>query len=279
MFKLKAFSVALAAMAMVACGGGGSNSGLVSPSATPGEDATSSSTLSPSGDTTMTARVTDMTVMGQDDVLASYPELASHITTLESITEVRETNADTFDFYAGDELVIILRSAEDGTLSVQESASGEFAADTIRFASTGGTNQDLVSGVFEFEMRACRTLEVPQEQEQDQEQDQEESKEIPQDKEQDQGEVGQDKEEGQDKAPEQECASISASLLVEEILQEKEQEQVEAPQDKEQVEEPQDKEQEQEQEQEEVGQDKDAEEAPQDKDDADQDADEGQDQN
>ena len=113
MFKLKTLAIAVSAFSIVACSSRGDES------------------LTSSGETIMNAKVIDMTVIGQDGILSEYPELAANVSTLESVTHVNHTDADTFDFYANEEIVLILGMNEDGSLMVLDSMNENFSADLI----------------------------------------------------------------------------------------------------------------------------------------------------
>ncbi len=249
MKKIHLIMIAAATTALIACDNSSKSAGAAHNGKLAASDV-ASDTLSPSGDTTMIARVEDMEVRGADtdsDILAQYPELGARVATLESVTEVRETSNGTFDFYAGDILTMTIAGHEDGSLTVEDSVNG-FAADRITFTSPmvgQDQGQDLASASFAFELSSCRAIEEPK---QEQVQSKEQSQEVGQSQDQSQNKVVvqggvEGKEQIQGKEPKQECASVVVTLNVMEQRAEPKQEQS---QDKEQAqskEQSQDKEQ------------------------------------
>ena len=224
--------ITLAAAAMLtACGGNNDNKNTeVRPAnaandVVPTEEA-GAETLDPSGATVMRSEVMDMAVVGETEFIGDYPELAGSISDLDSVTMVHATDADTWDFYSEDQIIMTVARNENGELFVSNGLNDDFIADSITFTSSSSDSdqsQDAAPsmGTFTFDMSACNTVEQGQEQDQDEKgQEQEEEK----GQEQDQDEKGQEQEEGQEKEEEakveEECIAATATLTIVEIVEE-----------------------------------------------------------
>lgn len=147
--------------------------------------------------------------MTWDEILAAYPALADRTNFLASIDKVVETDARTFDLYAGGALVLTLQYTQAGdALVVKSSTHTGFAADLITFESVAAEqSQGAVVDRIDFVMSSCKVKEEEQEQDQDQ----------------------NGKEEPVKEEPKQECASVVAGLVLEQVVEKPEQEQKEEP--------------------------------------------------
>src|SRR3989344_4405688 len=148
--------------------------------------------------------------MTLEQILAAFPVLADRASMLSSIDRVVETDAGTWDLYAGGTLVMTLANNGSGGLHVV-SATGGFTADSVMLVSgNGDQDQGKSTSGIKFVMSSCRAEEPKQDQ--DQTPDKEEPK---QDQE-------QDKEEP---TKEEDCAAIEGTLCLEEVDQKQEQDQ------------------------------------------------------
>ncbi len=225
--------------------------------------------------------------MSLEQILAAYPVLADRAAFLATIDRAVETDAGTWDLYADGALVMTLASNGAGGYTVVNATGGFMADSvTMVSDSSGDQSQGKSSSGIHFVTSSCKVEEPKQEQEQEkeptqeQEQDkvpvQEGDKEPAQEQEQDKvpvkeetpkQEQEQDKvpvqegdkepaqEQEQDKSPVQEkeeskveeCASIEATLWLEEVEQKQEQEQEQEQEQDKSPEQEQDKSPEQEQ--------------------------------
>src|SRR3989344_2013411 len=198
--------------------------------------------------------------MTLEQILAAFPVLADRASMLSSIDRVVETDAGTWDLYAGGTLVMTLANNGSGGLHVV-SATGGFTADSVMLVSgNGDQDQGKSTSGIKFVMSSCRAEEPKQDQEQDkeepkQDQDQTPDKEEPkqdQDQTPDKEEPKQDQDQTPDKeepkqeqdqtpdkeepkqdqeqdkeepTKEEDCAAIEGTLWLEEVDQKQEQDQ------------------------------------------------------
>ena len=218
---LKSASVAALCLAFVACTNSGSDSpAAVTPNSAVTENTTDTVGMTASGATRSESNVSDRDFsagesssggepMTYEQILAAYPVLADRAAFLASIDKVVETDAGTWDLYANGTLVMTLASNGAGGYTVVNAAGG-FMADAVHMVSdsSGDQSQGKTSNGVHFIMSSCKAEEPKQEQEQDKTPAQE-----------------------QDKTPAkvEECASIEATLWLEEVAQKQEQEQDKAP--------------------------------------------------
>ncbi len=264
---LKSASVAALCLAFVACTKSGSdNAPAVTTNSAVTENTTDTGTvgMTASGATRSESNVTgrDFSAgesssgsepMSYEQILAAYPVLADRAAFLASIDRAVETDAGTWDLYANGTLVMTLASNGAGGYTVVNAAGG-FMADAVHMVSdsSGDQSQGKSSNGIHFVMSSCKAEEPKQEQEKapEQEQKQEGEKEPSQEQEQDKTPVKDEtpkqepvkeetpkQEQEQDKSPVQEkeetkveeCASIEATLWLEEVEQKQEQEQDKEP--------------------------------------------------
>lgn len=223
----------------------------VAPAADPSVDplaaeaAAAQSSIAPSGSAVTTSTVvahesgvgetpTGSEDMSWDEIIARYPTLADRVGFLASIDKVVETDARTFDLYSGGTIVLSLAYTEAGdALVVKSSAHSGFAADLITFESVAAEqSQGAIVDRLDFVMSSCDVVKEEPVQEQEQAQTGKEApvKEEPvkeEEKEQEQEQSQTGKEEPVKEEPKQECASIVASLILEQVVQKQEQEQKE----------------------------------------------------
>src|SRR3989344_3095499 len=172
--------------------------------------------------------------MTLEQILAAFPVLADRASMLSSIDRVVETDAGTWDLYAGGTLVMTLANNGSGGLHVV-SATGGFTADSVMLVSgNGDQDQGKSTSGIKFVMSSCRAEEPKQDQEQDkeepkQDQDQTPDKEEPkqdQDQTPDKEEPKQDQEQDKEEpTKEEDCAAIEGTLWLEEVDQKQEQDQ------------------------------------------------------
>lgn len=74
--------------------------------------------------------------MTLEEILVAYPTLAERSAFISSIDKVVETDARTFDLYAGSVLVLSLSHGTDANSLVVAQSSNGFAADKITYAMT-----------------------------------------------------------------------------------------------------------------------------------------------
>ncbi len=142
------------------------NSGVDSTGAyTPGTAAHSSDIVS------MTVFATDgngaATAEQLDPIFAKYPDLATHVKTLDAIDRAVFTTDSNIELYEGDALVMAL-SLKDNVASVIWSRDS-FAADHIAYASDASAQKEMVSDLT-FDLSSC-TAAPEKGQDQDQGQD------------------------------------------------------------------------------------------------------------
>src|SRR3989338_189133 len=146
--------------------------------------------------------------MTLEQILAAFPVLADRASMLSSIDRVVETDAGTWDLYAGGTLVMTLANNGSGGLHVV-SATGGFTADSVMLVSgNGDQDQGKSTSGIKFVMSSCRAEEPKQDQEQDkeepkQDQDQTPDKEEPK-QDQDQTPDKEEPKQDQDQTPDKE---------------------------------------------------------------------------
>ncbi|OYZ24077.1 MAG: hypothetical protein B7Y39_02445 [Bdellovibrio sp. 28-41-41] len=222
---LGAAAAAVAAQAMIAPSGGAvTTSTVVAHESNVGETPASSENMS------------------WDEIIAAYPALADRVNFLAGIDKVVETDARTFDLYSGGSIVLTLEfTAANDALVVKNSAHAGFAADLISVESIAAEQtQGKVVDRLDFVMSSCdiKKEEPQQEQEQAQTGKEAPAKEEPTKveepkQEQEQAQTGKEapvkEEPAKVEEPKQECASIVASLVLEQVVVKQEQEQKETP--------------------------------------------------
>lgn len=165
--------------------------------------------------------------MTWDEIIATYPVLADRIIFLGSIDKVVETDARTIDLYSAGAVVMTLKYNEAGdALAVQSTSHAGFAADLISFESSAAQqSQGAVVESLDFMMSSCNTVEAPQEQEQAQEAVPSKEQEQAGKEQEQAGKEAPVKEEPKKEEPKQECASIVASLVLNQVVEKVEQKQ------------------------------------------------------
>lgn len=155
--------------------------------------------------------------MSWDEIIVAYPALADRVHFLASIDKVVETDARTFDLYSGGNIVLTVEyTAANDALVVKNSAHAGFAADLITVESIAAEqSQGKVADRLDFVMSSCDIVKEEPQQEQQQAQS---GKETPSKEEQ-----------AKVEDPKQECASVVASLVLEQVVVKQEQEQKEIP--------------------------------------------------
>lgn len=171
MNKLYFLAIAGAAASLIACNSGSSGSSKKSinettvssdlvDNAANGEGQASGATLS---EQDLVSYSVDGVPGGDVSSLADFPELVASIDSLSVVDSMKATDAGSFDFYSGTDLVLTLSANADGQLEVTYSNAG-IRADSVTYAVSEGSEQEAATSEFHIAMSQCVTEEVAQEQ-------------------------------------------------------------------------------------------------------------------